>query len=89
MIVSPYELLCASKPQPRPCVVMPYDLYSRIQQEPAVPVPASVSLPPDHPQPAASAVSLPVARKTHYISEIHTKHTAAGRRAAFIHEPLL
>ena len=89
MTLSPYELLRTSRPQPQSAAITPYDLYSRIQQEPAVPVhvpvQASAALAQAQPQPA---VPPSAARKTHYISDIHTKHASAVRHAAFTHEPL-
>jgi len=99
MTISPYELLRASKPLPRPSVVTPYDLYSRIQQEPAAPFPSETAFPMEaallpeaarqaEPAPPASTALPAAARKTHYISDIHSRHSAAGRHARFTKEPL-
>lgn len=81
--VSPYELLCASRPAVP--AAAPYDLYSRLQQEsapsPEVPPTPQIGLP-------APLAPLPPVKKTHYISDIHMKHSTAGRRAAFVNQPL-
>ena len=89
MNVSPYELLCASKPKVPQTLVKPYDLYSSMQQNDPVFVHASI---PSDPLPAPAghdlAATVPSVRKTHYISDIHAKHSSAGRRTAFVNQPL-
>ena len=76
--VSPYALLSASKPRPAEGVITPYDLYSQSQQlqrcEPESP-PAPQSLPID-PSPQAAP-----SRRTHYIADIQSRHSAANQRA--------
>ena len=85
--VSPYALLCASRPRPAASVVTPYDLYSRLQQEAAVQQPtASPAIAQENP-PVSDMLPSP-ARKTHYISDIHQRHSKADLRASFIHQPL-
>ncbi len=87
--VSPYALLCLSRPKQTPTVVTPYDLYSQaalyssLPTEQAAPVPAAQA---GNPEPPSFAPPAPV--RTHYISDIHTKHGAAGKRAVFTREPL-
>jgi len=90
MTISPYELLRASKPQPPQSVVTPYDLYSRIQQkEPAYRQDSISPVPPPAPsERACSAAAAPAVRRTHYISDIHAKHSTADRRASFVSRPI-
>ena len=86
-MLSPYELLRLSKPKPAPTHVTAYDLYSTarssapqsepIQTEPAPPPPAHDAQPEDLP------VSLPPVRRTHYISDIKSRHDRASRRSSF------
>lgn len=88
--ISPYALLCASKPKHAPTVVTAYDLYSTAQSSSA-PAPDSaasdvnlnVSVRNTSTQHsaqtcAAPSVSLP-AKRTHYIAEIQSRHNAARR----------
>jgi len=86
MTVSPYALLCASRPQPAPSVVTPYDLYSSVHQEHAAAMPAAAEPPA---APSIPIQTLPAApRKTHYIADIHARHSTAGKSARFTHDPL-
>lgn len=84
--VSPYALLCASKPKPAPTIVTPYDLYSQAQQSreqsapPDAPLPAAVQASPAAQPPARPPYSVP-ARRTHYIADIQSRHCTAARRA--------
>ena len=92
--VSPYALLCASKPKPAPTIVTAYDLYSQSQQNQA-----QIS-PPQTPAPAAAQADTPAgqstpnlpssvpARRTHYIADIQARHSAAIRRAPMQNHPL-
>jgi len=94
---SPYELLCASKPQPAPTHVTRYDLYSKAQQSAAdgdilhaTPV-AEVSAAQTFTQetPAYSAPIPPSpAKRTHYIANIQSRHTAASGKTRFTNQPL-
>lgn len=74
--LSPYALLCASKPTPT--LRLPYDVYSQAQQPDAEPaIPAA----PRFAQPQQSAVYTPPAiRKTHYVTDIQNRHGAASQR---------
>lgn len=93
--VSPYALLRASMPRPAQTVVTAYDLFSAAQQSPAatppVPQPSPSSSPacaretPEAPAPAAWPLP---ARRTHYIADIKTRHSAALRHAALHNQPL-
>ena len=88
MTPSPYELLRAVRPQPPHSVVTPYDLYSQIQQSAPLPKPEAL-LPVSQPEHPALAAASPFAiRKTHYISDIHAKHSTACRCASFISQPI-
>jgi len=86
--VSPYELLRASKPRQTPTVVTPYDLYSHSQQpmqaDNAVPSP-DAQLPGDVHAPAQEASG---EKRTHYIAQIHARHGAAQRYAAYTDLPI-
>lgn len=80
--ISPYALLCASKPKPAPVIVTPYDLYSREiqrQDSPNDEYAAQQPAPPLPMQPASAA------RRTHYIADIQSRHSAAIRSAAVQH----
>ena len=81
--VSPYALLTASKPRPAPHHTSAYDLYSIAQDQPPSSgffETAAMADPPELPM-APPGYTQP-ARKTHYVSEIKTKHSAALSRAA-------
>lgn len=88
--VSPYALLSASKPKRAPSVVTAYDLYSMAQgrssdaPEPAG-MPRGQETPPAR---AAQPAVYPQPRKTHYISDIHTRHTSATSRTSMLSSPL-
>lgn len=83
--ISPYALLCASKPKPTPSIVTSYDLFSAAQQQ-------AQSLHPD-PQvaqpirdvssPAVAAVSPVQHRRTHYIADIRNRHSQAAKGTVF------
>ena len=77
-MISPYALLKASKPKAPARVVTPYDLYSAMQHEPA--------LPAQEPMPAP--VLPPPAKKTHYIRDIGLKHNQALHRVSLTQAPL-
>ena len=91
--VSPYALLRASMPRPADTMVTAYDLYSVAQQVPAAQPSAA---PPAAAQPCAQNLpqtSPPAAlpspsRRTHYIADIKTRHSAALRHAALHNQPL-
>lgn len=93
--LSPYALLCASKPKSAPTVVSPYDLYSAVQSG-AASAPQAASAPMEatparEPPPApASPAAMPrmPARRTHYIADIKTRHNAALRRTSLSGAPL-
>ena len=90
--ISPYALLRASMPKPAPTVVTAYDLFSTAQQ--ATAAHASAPQPPPAAQPSAqdtvpsAAVRLLPERRTHYIADIKTRHSAALRHAALHNQPL-
>lgn len=85
--ISPYALLCASKPRPAPTVVTAYDLYSQAQQR-WEQVPAAVQADtPAAPPPPPPPASVP-ARRTHYIADIQSRHSAALQRAPMQNHPL-
>lgn len=81
--ISPYALLRASKPQKPSTVASQYDLFSLAQTGSAF---AQASMQShektaaDMPAPVLQTPSTPVQR-THYISDIHARHTKASRHA--------
>ena len=84
--ISPYALLCASKPKQQTSQPTPYDLYSAAQHHAALPetVKEPVSLPQERPyeaQRSAASLSSAQQKRTHYISDIHARHTSAARRS--------
>lgn len=97
--VSPYALLRASIPKKSGGAATAYDLYSLAQTDQAVeapPVfdpPAPQTVPEETPAPAAEAPSpsaprpmpstVPT-RRTHYISDIQSRHSAAANRTSFV-----
>lgn len=90
--VSPYALLCASRPKPAHTIVTTYDLYSQAQQRreqsPETPAPAAVQAGmPTEPSPPRPLSTVPV-RRTHYIADIQSRHSAALRRAPMQNHPL-
>lgn len=102
--LSPYALLCASKPKPPATVVTPYDLYSAAQdvsrpasfepvQQPPVmqsPDPGASQASAEPSVPARTCGNMPLVptRKTHYIADIKTRHNAALKRTSFSAQPL-
>lgn len=90
--ISPYALLRASMPKPAPTVVTAYDLFSSAQQAAAAhasapQVPAAPPCAQDDTTPS-SAVRLPPERRTHYIADIKTRHSAALRHAVLHNQSL-
>ena len=94
--ISPYALLCASKPKPAPTLVTAYDLYSAAQSSfaPAsngnvsdeiLNVPSRSTVPPRSDQPSAAPLTPPSAKRTHYIAEIQSRHNAARRSSVTLH----
>lgn len=94
--ISPYALLCACKPKSTPAFSTNYDLYSAAQQTvpPAdgtgihqqhTPVPAEAGK--EHDQ-TGSISYTNTARKTHYISDIHTRHRQAVKRSTLTTGPI-
>lgn len=86
--ISPYALLQASRPKPAPTVVTPYDRYSAGQQSAAGQYAAAPARTDDAASPAMTALP-PPARRTHYIADIQTRHSAANRRASQHQQPLI
>lgn len=88
--ISPYALLCASKPKSPSAVTSQYDLFSLAQTGGAF---ANASMQPrdpaeaDLPASAMQPASVPVQR-THYISDIHARHTKASMHAPQSSSPL-
>ena len=80
--ISPYALLCASKPKSAPSIVTTYDLYSAAQQ-PMVhekapsPTPADYASRKSQPLPDSSAPS-----RTHYIADIQRRHRQAIQKTS-------
>lgn len=86
--ISPYELLCQSKPRQIPTFVTPYDLYSRAGQSYVHPMPPEPAAAPSMP-PTSAAFDAPAAgRHTHYISDIHARHSTAGKNVVLSNIPL-
>ena len=80
--VSPYALLSASKPQRAPVSVTAYDLYSVSQRPVAESAVPHQSINQTYtPQDTCISTVQPAytqTKKTHYIPDIHTKHTSAS-----------
>ena len=72
--ISPYALLCACKPRRVTVPASPYDLYSTVHQANAQERLPDAAAQPALPQEPASVP----ARRTHYISDIHARHTRAS-----------
>jgi len=79
--ISPYALLSASRPKSAPAVQSPYDLYSmaqdttgNVQESTCHADELPQTLPPIPPSPQP---------RTHYISDIHARHSKASVRTAF------
>lgn len=91
--ISPYALLCASRPKPAPTIVTAYDLYSQAQQrreqssETPAPAAAQVADAPAEPSSPRPLSTVPV-RRTHYIADIQSRHSAALRRTPMQNHPL-
>ena len=78
--ISPYELLCASRPKPVSSFITAYDLYSQTQNEyrnPVYQVPESMPVPSNDTEFTQQSPS--AAKRTHYIAYIHARHNAANR----------
>lgn len=81
--ISPYALLCASKPRPASSPSA-YDLYSIAQhEEAAAPAPPALTLSNSAlPQSASLNQQPKPERRTHYVSDIHNRHSAAFSKTA-------
>ena len=82
--ISPYALLCASKPKSAPSIVTAYDLYSAAQQptvhEKALsPTPADYASRKSQPLPYSSASA---SSRTHYIADIQRRHRQAIQKTS-------
>lgn len=90
--ISPYALLCVSRPKPVPTIVTAYDLYSQAQQRreqsPQTPAPAAVQADMPAEPPSPRPLSTVPARRTHYIADIQSRHSAALRRTPMQNHPL-
>ena len=94
--ISPYALLCASKPKPISAPPDAYDLFSQIaQQQGSAAAPAqqseslsSARIPDNTHQSAGYPEYAPIKTKTHYIADIHARHSKANRHAGQTHRPL-
>ena len=80
--ISPYALLCASKPKSAPSIVTTYDLYSAAQQptvhEKALsPTPADYASRKSQRLPDSSSPS-----RTHYIADIQRRHRQAIQKTS-------
>lgn len=82
--ISPYALLKASKPKPSPSQASTYDLFSSAVQNykpDSAEKPAPLSdRSPEQSAEAPRYIPLPE-KKTHYIADIHARHSTADRRA--------
>lgn len=88
--ISPYALLRASKPKPLTAAASQYDLFSLSQTGSTLTeagIHSRETIAADIPAPAMQPASSPIQR-THYISDIHTRHTKASRHAAQSSSPL-
>jgi len=82
---SPYALLrvCAQNKPPK--IPSAYDLYSAMQHSHTV-----QQVPPEPPiQPFDIPQQRSQPQKTHYISDIHSRHQAAGKRSRMQHASLI
>ncbi|MBR5302604.1 MAG: hypothetical protein IKU38_07195 [Clostridia bacterium] len=83
--LSPYALLCASKPKPTPTTTTEYDLMSLAHAGTAVsgsqPEAANSSLPAVNAPSVSVSAEAPLMKRTHYISDIHNRHANASKRA--------
>ena len=92
--ISPYALLCASRPKPAPTLVTAYDLYSQAQQgqehsaPPEAPAPIPTQADTTARQPPLRPLSSVPARRTHYIADIQSRHSAALRHTPMQPHPL-
>lgn len=85
--ISPYALLQASRPKHAPTIVTAYDRYIAAQQSAAGQYAAPPARDDDTETPVRSAPPLPL-RRTHYIADIKTRHSAASLRAPQHQQPL-
>ena len=81
MSVSPYALLKASKPKPPQTMTTSYDLYSLLGEESNSDMPRQQQPAPSPGQTAPDAAAQPASKRTHYIADIHARHTDAMRHA--------
>lgn len=81
--ISPYTLLCASKPKPAP-IPSAYDLYSITHHNESLDavMPRPITSDPQPCLPASMNPPPRQERKTHYISDIHIRHSAAFSKAS-------
>ena len=83
--ISPYTLLSASKPKTASSTPLPYDLYS-LAQEQADDILHTMQ---PIPKPAMNPqMSVPPQIRTHYISDINTRHSIAAGHATFKGTPI-
>ncbi len=79
MSLSPYALLKASIPKPPQTITTDYDLYSLAGSSAAADASAQKAQPVPSVKP--QAVIAPAPGRTHYIADIHARHTGAMRQA--------
>ena len=84
MTFSPYALLQSSRPKPPQTITTHYDLYSLSGQSSVRDTPVQEPLPASPEQ----AITPPAAKRTHYIADIHARHTGAMRQARQLSLPL-
>lgn len=77
--ISPYALLCASKPKQRTVYTLPYDLYSAVQHEKERD--SSVSAMQATMQIQETPAQFSREKRTHYIADIHSRHMQAIQRS--------
>lgn len=78
--ISPYALLRASKPQAPEVFTTAYDRFSAAQHQTSSQYPVEAmhhTVPFSEPQPDTNSAPI---RRTHYIADIHAKHTCAVKR---------
>lgn len=83
MTLSPYALLKAAKPKQPKSVTTQYDQFSLSQKNSSGTAPVDLEHHPVNPglsTPAVPPMPLPP-KRTHYISDIHARHTGASRVA--------
>ena len=82
--ISPYALLQASKPRPPKRITTDYDRFSLADKAAPSASPTPTTLSPAHPAQPMEADPLQAfapARRTHYIADIHARHSSAIRHA--------